>query len=385
MMPHDPPDGGSPTGGPLLPGWLRRSVAYGIAGLVAVAMCWVLGRVLLRLALVSFTMAIAILFAALLWPLVAKLRRWGMFPGMAALVAMLLLVGLLGAIGLLMWTRVNGLVADLGPAVTAGLDHIRVWLTTGPLDLDPAQVSTVRDQVVSYLYRAAPGPVGGARTALNVLAACALALFAVFFFLKDGPGMWRWVLKRTPQRNRARVDGAGQRAWGTLTGYIGGVTLVALIDAVLIGAGLFFLGVPLWLSLTLLTFIGAFVPYLGATLAGAVAALVTLVTNGGTAAVIALMIVLVVQQVEGNLLHPLLVGKAVKLHAVVILVAFTSGFLLLGIPGAILAVPLVAVGYQVAEFLRTYDGGARAPGRHCSTLGFEAMPTDGDGARLPAG
>ncbi len=202
------------------------------------------------------------------------------------------------------------------------------------------------------MYQAVPSPVAGARTALNVLAALALAVFAVFFLLKDGEQIWAWVLERTPGRRRPGVDGAGRAAWTTLTGYVVGTVMVALVDAVLIGAGLFLVGVPLWLSLALLTFLGAFVPILGATITGAVAVLVTLVTNGPSDAAIVLAVVLVVQQVEGNLLHPLVMGRAVHLHPVVTLVAVTCGTLLLGIPGAILAVPLVAVTYRVEEYLR---------------------------------
>jgi predicted PurR-regulated permease PerM len=128
---------------------------------------------------------------------------------------------------------------------------------------------------------------------------------------------------------------------------------VAAVDAVLIGAGLLIVGVPLWLSLTLLTFLGAFVPYFGAVLSGAVAVLITLVTDGGRDAVIILIVVLVVQQVEGNVLQPLVMRRAVHLHPVVTLLAVLSGTLLLGIPGAVLAVPLTAAAHEVCEHLRS--------------------------------
>ena len=136
----------------------------------------------------------------------------------------------------------------------------------------------------------------------------------------------------------------------TLARYVRGVVVVALIDAVGIGTTLLVLGVPLWVSLTLLTFLGAFVPLFGATVSGAVAVLATLVTNGTTDVV--LVVVLVVQQLEGNVLHPLIVGRTLRLHPVVILVAVTSGTLLWGLAGALLAVPVVAVIYQVGEYVR---------------------------------
>ncbi len=127
-------------------------------------------------------------------------------------------------------------------------------------------------------------------------------MFAVFFLLKDGEAMWRWALSWAPAGRQAQIDGAGRQAWTALTGYTRGTVLIALVDAVLIGAGLFVLGVPLWLSLTLLTFFAAFVPLLSATVAGAAAVLVTLVTNDLRDAVIVLVIVLAVQQIEGNVL-----------------------------------------------------------------------------------
>ena len=167
--------------------------------------------------------------------------------------------------------------------------------------------------------------------------------------------MWAGLLERVPERRRDQVDGAGRSAWETLARYVRGAVVVALIDAVGIGAGLLILGVPLWLSLTLLTFVGAFIPLLGATVSGAVAVLVTLVTNGTTDAIIILVVVLVVQQVEGNLLQPLIMGRALHLHPAGILVAVTAGGLPLVVAGALLAVPLMAVTYRVLEYLRLHS------------------------------
>ena len=352
-----------PEGRPLLPTWLRRVVAYGLALLVGVAVCWVAGALLLHLWLVSATLAVAVLVAALLWPFVGRLRRLGVLPAVAALVPLLLLVSALAGFGLLVWIRVNGQVGALAPSLTEGIDSIRAWLTQGPLHLDGSQVDELRDQAVGFVYDALPSPVAGARTALNALAMAALAVFTVFFLLKDGPAMWRWFLERAPQRHRDRLDGAGGVAWHTLQNYVMGVAAVALVDAALIGTALFLLDVPLWLSLTLLTFVGAFVPILGATVSGVVAVLVTLVTNGATDAAVVLAAVLAVQQVEGNLLQPLVMGRALHLHPVVVLVSVTCGTLLLGVPGAVLAVPLVAVCYQVAEHLRTAPASAASARR----------------------
>lgn len=328
-------------------------LAVGGAVLVVAALCWIAAAVLLRLAFVSFTLAVALLFTALLSPLASALRRVGMPRAVAAGVSVALLVVVPTAAGFLLWTRAQAQLQELGPALKAGLDDVRSWLVTGPLSMDPTQVDHVRDELVRYVTDAVPGPVAGARTALQLFAALALAFFTIFFLLKDGAQMWQWVLARTASRRRNLFDGAGQAAWDALTSYVAGVTVVALADSLLIGGALLMLDVPLWLSLAVLTFVGAFVPILGATVSGAFAVLVTLVTNGPGTALIILIVVLVVQQVEGNLLQPLIMGRAVNLHPVVTLVAVTSGTLLLGIAGAVVAVPLVAVTYRVAECVRT--------------------------------
>jgi len=321
---------------------------------------WVVGWVLLRFALVTFTLAVAVLLTALLSPLATRLRRTGFPAVVAALVSLVLVVAVPAAVGLLVWSRISDQTDNLVSAITTGIDRIRTWLTTGPLSLDPSRIDGLRDKLVAYVERAAPSPMAGASTALYVLTGLLLALFAAFFFLKDGTQMWQWVLDRTPASHRARVDGAGRAAWTTITGFVVGMTAVALADAVLIGAGLIAVGVPLWLSLSLLVFLGAFVPILGATVSGTVAVLVTLVTNNPRDALIVLVVVLVVQQIEGNLLQPLIMRRAIHLHPVVTVVAVTCGSLALGIPGALLAVPVVAVSYRIAEYLRTGDGAQMA-------------------------
>ena len=179
-----------------------------------------------------------------------------------------------------------------------------------------------------------------------------LVVFAVFFLLKDGSDLWAWAQGWTPPRHRSRVRTVGEEAWTTLRAYVRGTVAIAAADAVGIGLALFLLGVPLWLSLALLTFVGGFVPLLGATVAGIVAVLVTLVTEGGRDAVLALVAVVLVQQVEGNLLQPLVMGRVIDLHPVVIVAAVTCGAVLLGVLGALLAVPVVAVAYRVSKQLR---------------------------------
>lgn len=340
-----------PAADPLLPRWLHLGAAYCAAALVVGAVVWFTAIVVLRLGLVTFSLASALLLAALLAPLATRLRRLGSPSALAALVSIVVLLGVPAGVGLLLYSRISRQITGLGATVTTGLDNVRSWLITGPLALDPVQVTALRDTIVGYLEQSTPSALAGTTTALRVLGAIVFAVFAVFFLVKDGPGMWRWVLRWAPPGRRQRIDGAGRQAWSALTSYVRGTVIIAVADATFIGAALFLLDVPLWLSLTLLTFLGAFVPLLGATLAGAAAVLVTLVTNGGGDAVIVLVVVLAVQQIEGNLLQPLVMGRAVSLHPLVILTAVTCGTLLLGIPGAVVAVPVVAVVYQVTSFL----------------------------------
>lgn len=340
-----------PAEEPLLPRWLRRAAAHGAAALLLAAVAWLVVAVALRVALVTFALAAALLLAALLAPLGTRLRRLGLPSGLAALVSIIVLIAFPAGVGLLLYSRASAQIDDTAVSITSGLDQVRGWLITGPLGLDPEQVGGLRNRIVGSLEEAMPSAVAGTATALRVLGAIVFAVFAVFFLLKDGSRMWTWVLSWVPPQQRQRVDGGGRQAWSTLTGYVRGAVLIAMADAVSIGAALFFLGVPLWLSLTMLTFLGAFVPLLGATLAGAAAVLVTLVTNGAGDALIMLVVVLAVQQIEGNILQPLVMGRAVNLHPLVILIAVTCGILLLGITGAVIAVPVVAVSYRLAAYL----------------------------------
>ncbi|MCZ2857309.1 AI-2E family transporter [Blastococcus sp. VKM Ac-2987] len=333
------------------------------AALLALAgIGWLLFWFLLRLPLVTVAIAVALLLTAIVQPINRWLAARGLPRALAALLSVLLLLGVLVGSGFLIGFRAADQLRNLTRPLAAGIDRIRVWLIEGPLGLDPQQVTEARNAVVDRIFRLAPEPTAAASMALYALAAVILVAFLTFFLLKDGASMWAWVLRLVPARRREQVDGAGSAAWTTLSQYVRGVIIVALIDAVGIGAALLILGVPLWASLTLLTFLGAFVPLFGATVSGAVAVLVTLVTNGFTDAIIVLLAVLVVQQVEGNILQPLIVGRTLRLHPTVILVAVTAGSLLWGLAGALLAVPLVAVAYRVLNHVRENPTAAPSPG-----------------------
>ena len=350
-----PKTGRTPSVVAPLPAWLQRTLAYGAAVVVVGVAAWLLWSALLKVGLVVFALIAALLLTALLTPLAERLRRAGAPSWLAALVSIVLLVGVPVGVAFLVYRRVQAQLAGLGPAVTSGLDQLRNWLVSGPLNLDPSRVQQLRTSAVNSVQEAIPSAVAGTTTIIQILTGVLLVVFAVFFLVKDGPRMWTWALRWVPQGRRDRFDGGGRAVFGTLSGYVRGTLLVALVDAVGIGGGLLLLGVPVWLSLTLLTFLGAFVPLIGATVAGGVAVLVTLVTNGFTDALIVLVIVLAVQQLEGNVLQPLIMGTVVRLHPLAIVSVVTAGTLLLGIAGAVIAVPLTAAAYVLVAYLSDHD------------------------------
>ena len=337
----------------------RPVLEVGAAVLVVGVLLWLLAQAVRAVGLLAGALGAALVLTALLEPMARGLRRLGLPPALAAALTTVTLLGALVGLTLLVYRRSTAQLSELPSVLTVATEQARRWLVQGPLQLDPSQVTQVRNVVVERLSAATPSPLAGAMTGLRLLTATALVVFAVFFLLKDGTRMWRWLLSWTPARRRAEVDLAGTAAWGTLTGYVRGIIAVATVDAVAIGTALLLLGVPLWLSLTVLTFFGAFLPVIGATVAGAVAVVVTLVLEGGRDAVIVLVVVLVVQQLEGNVLHPLIMGRALRLHPLAVLSAVTAGGLLFGIVGALVAVPLTAVTYSAAAALRS-----RQPAQH---------------------
>lgn len=354
VVQHDPVTRRAP-----LPGWAVRLGGWCAVGLLVAAVGWLALTLLVQIRLAAVAAVAALLLAAALDPVVTRLRRLGAPRWAAALLGVLLLLALPGTLGVLLWSRAAGQLPQLQGALTAGVDRIRALLVSPPLSLSTTQVEQLRDTVVQRLTDLVPAPTAGATMVLQVLSGVLLAALVLFFLLKDGHRLWWWTVAAAPARHRAQLATAGAVAWSTLSSYAAGIVVVALVDAAGIGLALVVLGVPLALSLTVLVFLGAFVPLIGATVTGLLAVLVTLVTEGTTAALIVLAVVIVVQQLDGYVLHPLVVGRAVGLHPVVILLVVTAGGLLGGIPGAVIAVPLTAVCTRVATHLRT--GGRRTP------------------------
>lgn len=314
--------------------------------LLVIAAIWVLAKVLGFLATVTVPLAIALLLAALLTPMKNWLVRRRTRPTLATVVVFVGgLTVLIGLISLVIQQFVRG-VPMLAEQASGGLDEISDWLESSSLHITEAQLSGWFEQIKSWIGDnsevVTSGALSTAASAGHILAGFLLALFTLFFLLKDGAIIWQWVLRFVPAQSRGSVNGAAERSWETLGGYVKATALVALVDAVGIGVGLLILQVPLALPLAALVFLTSFIPLIGATLSGAVAVLVALVTVGPFKALIVLGVVIAVQQLESHFLQPVLMGHAVKIHPLGVILAIAAGAITAGIVGALLAVPLAA-------------------------------------------
>ena len=339
------------------PRGLRIAADWSWRLLVVAALVAVIGYVASVLLIVVVPVFVALLGAAVLAPLVELTVRRGV-PRLAAVwgvtVAALLVVG---GVGYAMWRGVESDRSELSLNVESAAARVERWLVES--GLPAAQVERGSDRIGELIGGAGgTGLLSGARTALEIASGAVLALVLVFFFLKDGPRIWRWVTGLAPAGLTGRVDEAGRAAWTSLGGWVRGTAVVALADAVLIGAALAVLGVPFVLPLAVITFVAAFFPVVGAVAAGALAALVALAANGPVSALLVIAAVTVVQQVEGNVLQPIIVGRAVELHPVAILLALAAGAAVAGIVGAFLAVPGLAAASAAAHALRRGAGSA---------------------------
>ena len=347
--------------------WARVAAVSARFLLIVLALV-VLGYIAGKLWVVLLPILLALLLATVLWPPVRFLRGRGMPAALAAfgvlLVALLVLTGIVGGLA----PQVTGQAQELADQVTAGLGELQDGLTGPPFNLGEERIGATVDNVIGELQANAQDIAGrvlsGAVAAGSLLITGLLALVLCFFYLKDGPKFLPWLGELVGPRAAPHVSAIAQRSWVTLSSFIRAQAAVGLVDAVFIGVGLAVLGVPLALPLAVLVFFGAFIPIIGAVVSGALAALVALVTNGVTAAVIVVVLVLVVQQLEGNVLQPILVGRTLDLHPAVVILAVTAGGTLAGIVGAFLAVPVVAVvavairyfRQQIAELVPAVEG-----------------------------
>jgi len=309
-----------------------------------------------QLWVVLLPILLGLLLATVLWPPVRFLRGRGAPPALAAavvvMVSLLLFFGLLGGLA----PQVTSQAEELADQVTAGLGQVQGYVSGPPFNLGEDQVGRTVDNAINSLQSNAQNiasrVLSGAAAAGSLLVTSLLALVLCFFYLKDGPKFLPWLSGLVGPRAAPHVSAVSQRSWVTLSGFVKAQAAVGLVDAVFIGVGLAVLGVPLALPLAVLVFFGAFIPIIGAVFTGVLAALVALVTQGPTTALIVIGLVLVVQQLEGNVLQPILVGRTMDLHPALVIIAVTAGGTLAGITGAFLAVPVVAVGAVLVRYAR---------------------------------
>jgi putative heme transporter len=339
-----------------VPSWLDTTVQYTWRGLVLIVGLTAALFVMTRLYLVTLPIIIALILSTLFVPPARRLERHGLPRAAAASIVVIGGIGVLAGLIALLTPPFIDEIQKLRPTVLDGIDRVLTWAEEGPIGWDRTQI----EQLFTDAMEQFEGVVGTIAAQIGSIAvavvegitAMILATVLLFFFVKDGAQLVDWFITRTPPRHRDTIRAAGKRAWTALSGFVRGTALVALVDAVGIGIGLWIVGVPLILPLAVLVFLGGFVPVIGAFITGLLAVLVALAAGGLTTALIVLAIVVAVQQIESNILQPTIMRRAVSLHPVVILGVLTAGAVLIGIVGAFLAVPVAAVLAAVGNEMR---------------------------------
>jgi putative heme transporter len=325
-----------------------------------VALLWVVKK----LEVVVVPVLLALMVSALLVHAVDWLDQHGLPRGAA--VALVLFVGFAifgGILAFVITQFVYGL-PDLTEQVSRSIDSTRRWLIEGPLHLRGEQISSAGNAAIQALHnnqsKLTSGALATAATITELVAAAVMALFTLIFMLYGGRNIWQYVTKIFPVGVRDRVREAGHAGYGSLIGYVRATFLVALTDAAGVGTGLAIMGVPLALPLASLVFLGAFIPLVGAVIAGFLAVVVALLAKGIVYALITLGLLVAVNQVEAHLLQPLVMGRAVSIHPLAVVLAISIGGVLAGIVGALLAVPTVAFFNNAMQVLLAPDPAAEA-------------------------
>ncbi|AXK36149.1 AI-2E family transporter [Streptomyces armeniacus] len=359
----------------VVPWGLRVAAEAGWRLLVLAGVIWVLMKVVSAIGLLIMAFAAGLLITALMQPTVARFRKLGLGRGLATAVTFITGFVVMGLVGWFVVWQVMENLPTLTERVQQGIEDLRTWAIDGPFHVNEDQINDISKNLSDWLgdnsQEITSAGLEGVTVIFEFLTGALLAVFVTLFLLYDGPRIWQWTLKFVPAPAREGVAGAGPRAWVTLTGYVRGTVIVAFIDAVFIGIGIYFLDVPMAVPLAVFIFLFAFIPIVGAVLSGSLAVVVALVTNGVFTSLMVLVVVLVVQQIESHVLQPFILGRLVRVHPLAVVLAVTGGSLIAGIPGAVVSVPLVAVTNTVVGYLKSYsDEQARrdVPGPHGATV-----------------
>ncbi|MGK3948285.1 AI-2E family transporter [Microbacterium sp. K2] len=329
-----------------VPFGLRVAAAYAWRLLLLAAVVAGFIWLVIELKLLVIPLMVGILITALLWPgfqwmLRHRFPRW--------LAVALSIIGTLTIVSLLLWLviwQIRAQLPDVQERSAQAVDEFRTFLLDGPLHLSESQIQGYIDQGLQIINEQTQALLNGAlavgTTAAHVVTGAVLSLFILICLLADGRGIWKWTLRLFPRAARPAADAAGSNGFATIVNYARTQLLVAAIDAVGIGLGAALLGVPLAIPVAVLVFLGSFIPIVGAVVTGAIAVLLALVYNGPWIALAMLAVVLGVQQLEGHILQPILMGSAVKVHPLAVVLVVAGGSMVGGIPGALFAVPLAA-------------------------------------------
>jgi predicted PurR-regulated permease PerM len=361
-----PPAGPRPDPAGAVPWGVRVAAEAGWRLLVLAGTVWVLMRVISAVQLVVFAFVIALLVTALLQPTVARLTRRGVPRGPATALTAISGFVVIGLMGWFVTWQVMENIDTLSNQIQNGIDDLRNWLLKSPFHVTDKQINQIaknlREAIGANTDQITSAGLEGVQVIVEAFTGLLLVFFSTLFLLYDGERIWQWFLKLVPSAARPGVAGAGPRAWRTLTAYVRGTVLVALIDAIFIGIGIYFLDVPMAVPLAVFIFLFSFIPLVGAVASGALAVIVALVTQGVFTALMTLVVVLAVQQIEGHVLQPFILGRAVRVHPLAVVLTVAAGGMVAGIGGAVVAVPLVAVTNTVVGYLRVYSEEVAANG-----------------------
>ncbi|WP_262103645.1 AI-2E family transporter [Arthrobacter sp. Marseille-P9274] len=367
---------------PRVPDSTRDDVPYALR--IAASWAWRIGLVIVvvgvliwllsYVSLLLIPVMVAALMAGLLQPVVRFLLKAKVPKGLAVGITILGFLGLIGGALSLVGRQLYFGFRELWDQVLEGVRQIQTWLMDGPLSLTSAQLNDYINDLLVQLQNNSSTILSSAlsvgSTAGHLVTGLLLAIFSLIFFLLDGERIWMFIVGLMPRRARSATNGAGRKGWNSLVQYIRIQVFVAAVDAVGIGAGAAIIGVPLALPLSVLVFLGSFIPIVGALVTGFVAVLLALVANGWVNAIIMLAIVLGVQQLESHVLQPLIMGKAVSLHPLAVVLAVAGGTMVAGIPGALFAVPVMAIMNTVVKYI------AARGWEHDDALGGRLRPPD---------
>jgi putative heme transporter len=368
-QPSAAPASGNPPLRVLTDRELDKDIPYGVR--IAASWAWRLGLILLvggalvwllrGISFLIIPVMVAALLAGLLNPVVGWLKRRRVPGGAAVAITVVGFLGLIaGSLALVGRQLVAGF-GELWSEALTGIRQIQNWLSEGPLHLTADQIDKYLQEASTALQDNTSNILSGAlsfgSSAGHFAAGLVLALFVLIFFLLEGDRIWAFLVRLLPRKARAATFGAGRKGWASMVSYARIQMFVAFVDAVGIGLGAAIIGVPLALPLSVLVFIGSFIPIVGALVTGAIAVLLALVANGPINALVMLGIVLLVQQLESHILQPLVMGKAVALHPVAVILSVAAGSYLAGIPGALFSVPILAVANSAVRYIaaRTWE------------------------------